>query len=481
MKISKRTALLFLIAFTAAGTVFAQDSFSDFSAGSFSDSLESSSQDNFGGGFGDDSSSAFGDFSGDSESASAASPLEIGGNLKFQSRIYTDTDTAGEIEDMEVESFPEVGLKFDYTADNSEFTADLVFSEDLMFSDYEDVINEAYIRIYYDDFNIETGFMKVVWGKGDELKAVDILNSSNYSDFYNKDLLERKIAAPMFKINKYSGLNGLLEFVYIPYYTYPEFDASESGKWATCDGRTLAASAAAYGTEISYKNNQTLYSSQAAVRYTNSVSGFDYGFLYSYGFMPLPTVKLDDFTGSIPGEAEIKMERANIFGVEAAKVVLGLNSRAELAYYMSSDIQGDDPDIQNNKIMWVFGFDKDLPVSSMNLLIETQGMYTLKNSEIRDPSLTDYDVDFDSDDTYSQNIIIAKLKDSLNHDRIRPVVSLIYHVEDQDFMLRPELEFLLKDDISFEVLYTYFNGDKDTIFGVYEENSFLQTRFVYSF
>ncbi len=122
-----------------------------------------------------------------------------------------------------------------------------------------------------------------------------------------------------------------------------------------------------------------------------------------------------------------KLERANIFGLEAAKVIFGLNSRAEFAYYMSSDIKGDDPDIQNNKIMWVFGFDKDLPVSSMNLLIETQGRYTIMNSEIKEMTASnpDYDVDYNSDDIYSQNIIIAKLKDSLNHDRIRPEFSFI--------------------------------------------------------
>ncbi len=47
--------------------------------------------------------------------------------------------------------------------------------------------------------------------------------------------------------------------------------------------------------------------------------------------------------------------------------------------------------------------------------------------------------------------------------------------------MRPEVEFILKDDISFDVLYTYFHGEKDTIFGVYKENSFLQAKVVYSF
>ena len=477
----KLTSAVFILFFSAA-SVFSQQSFLD-EAGreeGFAAETGEAPGESFGSGFGD---SSFSDFSGSSESGNSAAELEIGGRLKYQSRYYTDTASSGDIEDTAVESFPEVNLLLEYKKENSEFKADLIFSRDRMFSDYEDLINEAYLTVYYDDFSIETGFMKVVWGKGDELKAVDILNQINYSDFYNKDLLERKTASPMFKINRDIGLNGLLELVYIPYTDYPEFDDPVSGRWAPYDLRTLGTLSAAGATDISYKDTETLSSSQAALRYTNSAAGFDYGLIYSFGFMPMPSVKLQNFTGSIPGNADIKMERANIFGLEAAKIILGLNSRAEFAYYMSSDIKGDDPDIQNNKIIWVFGFDKDLPLSSMNLLIETQGTYTLNNSEIKAVSASnpDYDVDYDSDDTYSQNIIIARLKDSLNHDRIRPEISFTYHVEGKDFMLRPETEFILKDDISFDILYTYFYGDEETVFGVYEDNSFLQAKFVYSF
>ena len=477
----KLSAAVFVLLFSAA-SVFPQQSFPD-EAGSgqgFSADTEEASEGSFDSGFG---GSSFGDFSDSSESGNSSSGLEIGGRLKYQSRYYTDAGSAGEIENIAVESFPELDLELEYKKENSEFMADLIISRDSMFSGYEDVINEAYMTVYYDNFSIETGFMKVVWGKGDELKAVDILNQINYSDFYNKDLLERKTASPMFKINRDIGLNGLLELVYIPFTDYPGFDDPVSGRWAPYDLQTLGTLSEAGLTDISYRDTETLYSSRAAARYTNSAAGFDYGLIYSYGFMPMPSVKLDSFTGGIPGNADIKLERASIFGAEAAKVILGLNSRAEFAYYMSSDIKGDDPDIQNNKIMWVFGFDRDLPVSSMNLLVETQGTYTLNNSEIKavSASNTENDVDYDSDDSYSQNSIIARLRDSLNHDRIRPEISFIYHAEDHDFMLRPETEFVLKDDISFDILYTYFHGDEDSVFGVYDNNSFLQVKFVYSF
>ncbi len=169
-----------------------------------------------------------------------------------------------------------------------------------MFSDYEDVINEAYMTIYYDNFNIEAGFMKVVWGKGDELKAVDILNPLDYSDFYNKDLLERKTASPMFKLNIDIGLNGLLELVYIPYTDYPEFDDPVTGRWASYDLQNLGTLSEAGLTDMNYKDINTLYSSQAALRYTNSVNGFDYGFIYSCGFMPMPTIKLDSLQELFP-------------------------------------------------------------------------------------------------------------------------------------------------------------------------------------
>ncbi len=70
---------------------FSQDFFTDENAGEgFSSDSEESSQEGFGSGFGD---SSFGNFSDSTETSS--SPLQIGGELKYQSRYYTGEYDAG--------------------------------------------------------------------------------------------------------------------------------------------------------------------------------------------------------------------------------------------------------------------------------------------------------------------------------------------------------------------------------------------------
>ncbi len=397
----------------------------------------------------------------------SSSPLAIGGEVNSQVRYFIDTEKPGS---SAIEAFPEVRLDLDYNAPGSAMTAKLIFSRDKIYSGIEDIIDEAYSTLYFNSFNIETGFMKVVWGKGDELKALDILNPLDYTDFYNKDLLERKKSVFMLKLNKNVALNGLIEFVYIPYYTMPQFDSTDDGRWAPYSARQLAFFAGGGGT-VAYDDTDTLEYSQGAVRFTNSAGGLDYGFLYSYGFNTLP--------GAVYASAssiEVKPERAHIFGFEAAKVILGLNARGEAGYYLTEDIRGNDMDIQNNRIMWVAGFDKDLPLSSLNFLIETQGTYILANSGIKQ-----YDVDYSEDDNYSQNIIIVRLKDSWMHEKIEPQIAASVHIEDLDFMIKPSVTITPKDDFKIEFLSAIFGGSNDTVFGVYDDNDFVQIRTVFSF
>ncbi len=395
------------------------------------------------------------------------SALSIGGKAISQIRYFIDNENP---ESSEIESFPEVRLDFDYDNENSSMTAKLIFSRDKIYSDIEDIIDEAYTTVYFSNFNIETGFMKVVWGKGDELKALDILNPIDYTDFYNKTLLERKKAALMVKLNKYTGLNSLLELVYIPVYTGVQFDSAGDRRWAPYSVRQLAAFTAAGGT-VSEEDTDTVEYSQVAARFTSTFSGFDYGFLYSYGFTPLPAAVVET-----PALIEVKPQRAHIFGAEAAKVLFGLNARAEAGYFLTEDTEGNDSDVKNNLLIWIAGFDKDLPLSQLNFLAETQGTYILSNSGLKSG-----DVDYSESGNYSQNIIILRLKDSWAHEKIQPQISATVHIEEGDFMLKPSVALIPKDDVKFEFLCTLFEGDEDTVFGVYDDNDFIQAKFTFAF
>ena len=56
--------------------------------------------------------------------------------------------------------------------------------------------------------------------------------------------------------------------------------------------------------------------------------------------------------------------------------------RAEAAYYLTEDIAGDDPEVPNNSLEYLLGFDVDLGISSLNLNVQGTGSYILNSDAI---------------------------------------------------------------------------------------------------
>lgn len=442
-----------IILFLLTANIWGQESF--FSDESFSDSEGS------GGGFG-------GDFSPDMGfSLSGSSPLSINGEVTAQARCFPDYDDLG---NSEMETFPEARLKLQHHGERADMTANLFFSKDVIYEDFADVINEAYMRLYFNSFNLEAGYMKTVWGKGDELKAVDVLNPIDYSDFYNKDLLERKKSSLMAKLNVNIGLAGLLEAVYLPLYDPSEFGYN---KWDPYEIKKLRNFADKTKSEIKTEKTNDISHSQFGLRYTDSIGGFDFGLLYYFGFMPLPTGKI-----SMEGtelKAKISFDRTNMFGAEFATVLAGFNMRGEIGYFLTEDHDGTDNSVQNSKLCWAAGFDRDLPFWGANILAEAQGTYTLQNNEIENK------LDVDYSKNYSRHIIAGRITGSFRHEKIKPEIAVSCHLEDMDFMFRPKIDIAATDEISFNIMYSLYSGDEDTIFGVYDDNDFFQIRMTYFF
>ena len=128
------------------------------------------------------------------------SNLKWSGDIKLNNRNYLDIEN-------EIETTLEINLNLKYERDNSELYADFEYLTD----DDSFNLNEAYVRLFYDNFDFLAGKKKVIWGKGDKLHVIDNINPEDYSDFINEDYLDRKISEKMLKIDYYIG-NGNFEY-----------------------------------------------------------------------------------------------------------------------------------------------------------------------------------------------------------------------------------------------------------------------------
>ena len=431
--------------------------------------------------------------SGDGGTSASGPTLEWSGEVNFATYTFIEWDDlpkgpVDEIEDSDKVGISELRLDAEYEGANSEAVGSLEYSNDVAFRDdmsAEDLINEAYFTLYYDRFDLSAGYMKQVWGTTDSIHVVDVLNPIDYRRFILPDYLERNIAEKMIKADIYVGQNGSLELAYVPFFHTDEY--ATTGRWKPQRLDTLSE---ALWPGVSYEdtvmNNLSeeleeteLGEGQYGVRYSGSAGGFDFGATYYYGYDRTPVV--NNKTG------ELYFNRHHLFGVEGATVVSGFNLRAEAGYFLTEDFEGDDPLLRNNRIEYIAGFDRSIPLSNLKLQLQHVGSYIINSSEIEEPvSPTNPDPDpmdneYDEDGDYTSNTVTARLSDDYANDSIRVEIRGSYNIEKEDYMITPELELVLRDDATVTVSAPVFEGDENGQFGQYSNNDLLKIDFSYKF
>jgi hypothetical protein len=424
---------------------------------------------------------------------SGESALEWGGFLKTAARYSANYGNLGA---GAVNTYPELGLNLTYRKDNSEAVAELRFSRNwshekafaelvaeagsgtepaMNFKWYlQRMINQAYLQLFYDGFDIQAGFLKEVWGTGDQVHVVDPLNPTDYYDFVNVDYMERKVAEFMFKANVRVGDTGSLELVYAP--TFTPDAIPQSGDWVPAQVKELMELEGS-GATLNYPSDSfmSLDDGQYAARLKGTLGGVDLGAVYYFGRSHQPVVTDGTYVGMNPTDLYIDYPRLHLFGLESAAVLGGFNLRAEAAFTMTDDWETDDPyesREDNPALHYVAGFDRDLGISNLNLNIQGTGAYYWNAASDAEPLST---------------TVSAALTDSWDNGKIDPELSFAYHAEgtdlfaDPDLMVRPKVAFTLVDDVSLEAEYAYFWGPSDGYFGQFEENDYLQLTFDYAF
>jgi hypothetical protein len=413
-----------------------------------------------------DFDSFFTDFS------ASPSTVLIHGSLLFDGRYYIDAEEPASSVPVYT---PELNLDFSYKASASEVFASLKYSGAGPSASYEDVLNEAWLRVFYGRHYLEAGFVKKVWGKADEMKVLDLLNPLDYTDFINRARLERKLAESMISANIAIGDGGLLELVYIPVFT-PDVHPID-GLWVASSAQSLLDFMTAHGaSSIIYPDTARIDFSQAAARLTGSLGGFDLGLMYYYGVFKEPTVRFNNIIPAASTIAFLDYTRMHAVGTEAAAVLFTLNLRGEAAVYLSEDTDGGDPYKRNSKVVYSAGFDRDL-FAGLSLLFEMQGSVILNNDNIANQ----LDADYDPDGDYTSNIFMVRVKSSYAYDKIRPELVFAWNLEKQDWILRPGIEFTLKDDVLMRLAAAFFEGPSGGSFGQFGGNDFFQLTLKYKF
>ena len=483
--------------------------------------------------FGDDFGSDFGGDFGDTASSSsfAATALSVNGEAQVNFRAYVDDEgTSGlPIDEWNTWVDPKGKLGLNYSNDSVSADVKFALSKDII-TDYKaDIIDELTLEAYLGNFVIQAGKMKVVWGKGDKLHVIDNFNANDYKDFLIPDYIDRRISEPMVRV-LYNAPNDAgpftsnrFEFIWTPFMTADRYAAS--GRWVPTQVKELKnqlteiagkaivtqgvnASAATheqslYTTMLSnsssladnlYPDLYQLKYMQAGARFTTTTGSWDWGLSYYFGrdkrasfdYAKMFGTSRDGKDGYVykylAGTAEeddkfIDYDFLQVFGIEAAKTFGAYNFRAEAAYNLTKDVAGDDPKVHNNSLAWVFGFDRDLPVSELNFNLQTQGKFILNHDEIKDSG------DTESGTYKTDNKLVLNISDNLAHGKLKPEVSAIYGFEHFDLIIMPKVTWYVSDGLEFSASGMYMQSfiESRSEFGNWHNNSFVQIAAKYTF
>lgn len=518
----KRTKILALLATAAFFSSFATAQDMDFGDDFGSD---------FGGDFGDTASS----------SSFAATALSVNGEAQVNFRAYVDDEgTSGlPIDEWNTWVDPKGKLGLNYSNDSVSADVKFALSKDIITDYKSDIIDELTLEAYLGNFVIQAGKMKVVWGKGDKLHVIDNFNANDYKDFLIPDYIDRRISEPMVRV-LYNAPNDAgpftsnrFEFVWTPFMTADRYAAS--GRWVPTKvkelknqlteiaGEAIVAQgikANAYSklydetkgksdpTNQEVIKHQALYTTmlnnsssladnlypdlyqlkymQAGARFTTTTGSWDWGLSYYFGRDKRASF---DYKKKAPyvqkyleGTAEeddkfIDYDFLQVFGIEAAKTFGAYNFRAEAAYNLTKDVAGDDPKVHNNSFAWVFGFDRDLPVSELNFNLQTQGKFILNHDEIKDSG------DTESETYKTDNKLVLNISDNLAHGKLKPEVSAIYGFEHFDLIIMPKVTWYVSDGLEFSASGMYMQSfiESRSEFGNWHNNSFVQIAAKYTF
>lgn len=225
---------------------------------------------------------------------------------------------------------------------------------------------------------------------------------------------------------------------------------------------------------------------QAGARFTTTTGSWDWGISYYFGrdkrasfdYAKMASYVPEYLQGTVKeSDKFIDYDFLQVFGIEAAKTIGAYNFRAEAAYNLTSDITGDDPDVHNNSVAWVFGFDRDLPISELNINIQNQGKYVINHHKIEDTG------DTESGTYATDNKLVLNISDNLAHSKVKPEISAIYSFEHFDLIIMPKITWYVADGLELSARGFYMKNfvENRKEFGDWTENSFVQLGAKYTF
>jgi hypothetical protein len=302
----------------------------------------------------------------------------------------------------------------------------------------------------------------VVWGKSDGLKVLDIVNPQDFREFILDDFDQSRI--PLWTVNAEIPINNVtLQLLLIPDQTYHEF-ATTGSSYAFTSPLIIPTTPPGANVTINptVEPDEILQDADAGFRLSTFTHGWDltFNYLYHYDDTPVLFRTINLTASGINVNINPKYKRTHLIGGTFSNTFGNLTLRGEVGYLTDKYISTTDPMdtdgvVKTGELKYVLGFDW---YGFTDTLLSTQIFQTYldnhKKGMIREELNTQ---------------ITFLFKQDYMNETVHAEVLFLHDIDYEDGMVRPKLTYEYNDEVNIYIRADVFYGEKDGLFGQFEE------------
>jgi len=353
--------------------------------------------------------------------------------------------------------------KLDYGKGDVVLYVNPVFDYNALNDNLDITLRQAYMDIYFDNFDLRIGKQQIIWGKADGVFITDVISPRDLSEFILPDFDEIRIGINAVKFDYYLG-NSTFEAVWIPTFESTVLP-DENSVWAPeMPDFSMPVSYDYSNAEVENK----LSESEIAIKYSYLGSAIDFELMVAYMWDDNPAMHIypqPDTTIMIKPE----YHRLPLAGASFSKAVGGAVVRGEGAYYFEKRFAAEDFNVNGVKekdyAHYLIGYDHNW--FGVNVSFQFIQEYIL-----------DYEEDMRNDE-FSNTMTFLMTEDFLR-ETLRLEFFTYYGINNEDALLRPKIVYDFADGFEVQLETNIFVG-KEGNFGQYYKNDMVNIKLKLSF
>ncbi|MCF8024296.1 MAG: hypothetical protein K9K82_02285 [Desulfobacteraceae bacterium] len=354
-------------------------------------------------------------------------------------------------------------------------TGDLIF--DATVSDHDDADIEEGTGLFdlrefsvsftpLDFVDIRAGRQILTWGTGNLVFLNDMFPKDYQSFFLGRDLEYLKAPSDAIRASFYTDIVNL-EIIYTPRFDSDRF----------VDGSRLSFYDPASQTMRGEDNPMDVRrpddwfgDDEIAMRAYRNIEGYELAAYGYQGFWKSPAG-----SDSVTGERifpELSVLGASIRGTLGEGI-----ANAEFAWYDSrDDREGDDPFVENSQWRFLAGYEQEL-VTNFTMGVQYYVEYMIDHDAYKD----NLPAGFPARDRARQWLTLDLTQTLMAQDQLVLSLFTFYSLDENDFYLRPGVDYEFTDEWKFRAGANIFTGNRTDFFGRFEESSNVYAAVRYSF